>query len=38
MDAKPKNNIEDIVDQDNRSKFEFKDKDVSILKTPKGLT
>ena len=30
MDAKPKNNIEDIVDQDNRSKFEFKDKDVSI--------
>ena len=30
-------NKEELFDSDNRSKYEFKDKDVSIYRTPKGL-
>ncbi len=32
-----KNDNNDLFDNDNRSKYEFKDGDVSIFKTPKGL-
>jgi Fe-S cluster assembly protein SufB len=31
------NDEKELLDNDNRAKFEFRDKDISVYKTPKGL-